>query len=278
MAASAERLGYCKLCSIEDFQDPELAGIVREAYAGLGAGPGFPRGVETRKHWEVGQAIRGLRDFGAIHADATLLGVGAGTEQTGFWLTNVARRVYMTDRYAAPAEWDDTCPEGMLIDPSPYALCHWNPTRMVVRHMDALELRLGDGSIDGIFSSGSIEHLGGASEIRQAAREMARVLKPGGIAAIATEFRLEGPPGLPGTRLFTEADLHELIVDVAEWELVEKPRLEVSDRTLSTVVQFSEAIEDSKAGRSWRTYPHIVLRHGLHLWTSVALVLRRLPG
>lgn len=277
MVASAERLGYCKLCSVEDFEDPELVGIVRETYAGLSTGPGFPRGVETRKLWEVAQAIRALCDFGATHADATLLGVGAGTEQTGFWLTNDARRVYMTDRYAAPAEWDDTCPDGMLIDPSPYAVCRWNPARMVVLHMDALELEFGDGSIDGIFSSGSIEHFGGASDIQQAAREMARVLKPGGIAAIATEFRLEGPPGLPGTRLFTEAELHELIVDVAEWELVERPRLEISERTLSTVVSFSEAVEAAESGGPWK-YPHIVLRHGLHLWTSVSLVLRRLPG
>lgn len=277
MAASAERLGYCKLCALEDFSDPELAAIMREAYAGLSTGPGFPRGVETRKLWEVAQAIRALCDFGAAHADAVLLGVGAGAEQTGFWLTNVAHRVYMTDRYSAPAEWGDTCLDGMLSDPSPFALCRWNPARMVVLQMDALELEFGDGSIDGIFSSGSIEHFGGASEIRQAAREMARVLKPGGIAAIATEFRLEGPPGLPGTRLFTETDLHELIVDAAEWELADQLRLEVSERTLSTVVSFSEAVEAAESGGFWK-YPHIVLRHGLHLWTSVSLVLRRLPG
>lgn len=277
MAAGAGQLGYCKLCSVEDFEDPELAGIIREAFAAHSTGPGFPRDVEIRKYWEVAQAIRALRDFGAVHADATLLGVGAGTEQTGFWLTNVARRVYMTDRYSAPAEWDDACPDGMLSDPSPFALCRWDPARLVVLHMDALELEFGDGSIDGIFSSGSIEHFGGPSEIRRAAREMARVLAPGGIAAIATEFRLEGPPGLPGTRLFSEAELHELIVDAAEWELVEKPRLELSERTLRTVVSFNEAVAAAQPGGFWR-YPHIVLRHGLHLWTSVSLVLRRLPG
>lgn len=278
MASAAGQLGYCKLCELEDFANPDLVRIVRAAFARLRDAPGFPDGMESRKHWEVAQAIRGLRDFGAIHADAVVVGVGAGREQTGFWLTNAVRTVYMTDLYETPSIWEGTSPTDMLIDPAPYALCEWKPEHMVVRHMDALELEFADGTVDGLFASSSIEHFGDATGIRRAAVEMARVLKPGGIAAIATEFRLEGPPGLPGTRLFSEHELHDLIIDAAEWELVERASFEVSKRTLETVVSFTEAVEDSLAGRPWRTYPHILLRHGLHLWTSVSLVLRRLPA
>jgi SAM-dependent methyltransferase len=275
-----EPLGYCKLCALEDFRDPDLAALAAEAFAGIGSGTSTISGRESRKYWEVVQAIRGLRDFGALHDEAELLGVGAGTEQTGFWLTNAVRRVFMTDIYAAEASgWDLTSPGGMLADPAPYAQCRWNPRRLVVQHMDALDLRYEDGSFDGVFSSSSIEHFGGPEAIRAAAREMARVLRPGGIATIATEFRLDGPPpGLPGVHLFDERDLHELIVDAADWELVEALVPETSDSTLSTVVDFREALEDSAAGRDWRTYPHLLLRHGLHLWTSVSLALRRLPG
>jgi SAM-dependent methyltransferase len=280
VAGPTESLGYCKVCALEDFLDADLRAIVNEAYAALRTGPRFPAGKESRKYWEVAQSIRGLRDFGAIHDDAELLGVGAGTEQTGFWLTNSARRVFMTDLYAAEdAGWDVTSPTRMLVDPTPYAYCRWSPKRLVVQHMDALDLRYEDGTFDGVFSSSSIEHFGGPNEITAAARELARVLKPGGIATIATEFRLDGPPpGLPGARLFSEADLHELIIDVAGWELVEPLVPTTSDATLSTIVDFAEALEDSAAGGDWRTYPHILLRHGLHLWTSVSLVLRRLPG
>jgi SAM-dependent methyltransferase len=280
VSGPTESLGYCKVCVLEDFLDPDLTAIVGEAFATLSTGTRFPAGQESRKYWEVAQSIRGLRDFGAIHEEAELLGVGAGIEQTGFWLTNSARRVFMTDLYAAEESgWELTTPRRMLVDPAPYAHCRWSPQRLVVQHMDALDLHYEDGSFDGLFSSSSIEHFGGPHEIATAAREMARVLKPGGIATIATEFRLDGPPpGLPGVRLFSEDDLHELIIDVADWELVEALSSETSSATLSTIVDFTEALEDSAAGRGWRIYPHLVLRHGLHLWTSVSLVLRRLPG
>jgi SAM-dependent methyltransferase len=279
MSNRVEQLGYCKLCALEDFDDPDVAAIIGETFEGLRSDAASVHGRESRKYWEVAQAIRGLRDFGAIHEEAELLGVGAGNEQTGFWLTNSVRRVYMTSASTATAsEWGATSTEKMLVAPAVHAPRRWNPGRLVFQHMDARELSYEDHSFDGVFSSSSIEHLGGPDAIRVAAREMARVLKPGGIATIATEFRLEGPPpGLPGVRLFSETDLHELIVDVADWELVQALVSETSSSTLSTAVDIRAALEDSTAGRDWRSYPHLLLRHGLHLWTSVSLVLRRLP-
>ena len=39
-------------------------------------------------------SVRALRQFGALREDAKLLGVGAGTEATIFYLTNQVRNVY----------------------------------------------------------------------------------------------------------------------------------------------------------------------------------------
>ena len=38
--------------------------------------------VHSRKAWEIDIALRTLRDFGAVHPDAEILGVGAANETT----------------------------------------------------------------------------------------------------------------------------------------------------------------------------------------------------
>ena len=110
--------------------------------------------------------------------------------------------------------------------------------------------------------------------MRLALDEMFRVLKPGGVLAISTEFRLEGNRnGLPGTLLFDEADIQQLVAGSRSWDLATPLQLAVSDETLSAAVPFEEAVEDSRSGKGWSRYPHIVLRLGEHLWTSVHLTL-----
>ncbi len=200
-----QKLGYSKLCELRDFRDDDLAAVIRGIY-GQGSGrPDFPRGVEHRKYWEVGMAVRALRDLGALRPDAEILGVGAGREATLFWLTREVRRVFATDLYLHEDSWSAVDSGArMLIDPMAGAEFDWNPRRLVVQHMNGTELRYEDCSFDGIFSSGSIEHFGSLDDIRRSVEEMHRVLKPAGVAAIATEFRLAGPAWDRGAVLFDE--------------------------------------------------------------------------
>lgn len=181
-----------KLCELEDFVNDDLLAVIRDVYPPPPTEPDFPVGREQRKLWEVAQAIRGLRDLGAVREDAEILGVGAGGEQTTFWLTRHVRRVFATDLYLTPGEWGDEAAPGMLIEPGRYAGGAWNPRRLVVQHMSGLDLQYEDCSFDGIYSSGSIEHFGTLADVARAASEMCRVLKPGGVAALSTEFRLSG--------------------------------------------------------------------------------------
>jgi SAM-dependent methyltransferase len=268
---------YCKLCELEDFGDPDLRGLMRDAFAmhAERAGPLFPSGVEYRKYWEVAMTLRALRDLGALRPEGELLGVGAGAEATLFWLTRHVRRVFATDLYIDNEEWATQAPPAMLFDPSRFASCSFEPRRLVVQHMDALELRYPDESFDGVFSSSSIEHFGDLAAVRRAFEEMHRVLRPGGIAALSTEYRVAGEGSLPGTLLFTEGELLSLWEGL--FEPVEPLNLSLSARTRSTVLDFDEAAADVRAGRDWTRYPHIVLRHGLGMtWTSVHVTLRRL--
>jgi ubiquinone/menaquinone biosynthesis C-methylase UbiE len=153
--------------------------------------------------------------------------------------------------------------------------------------MNALDLQYEDGTFDGIFSSSSLEHFGGPADLRRAVAEMSRVLKPGGVLSVSTEFRLAGPgPGLPGVHLFDEAELRGWILDAADWEPLSPLDLALSEATRRTELPFAEGCADvdrhcRRFGAlyfhklDWGRYPHVVLRHGEHVWTSVHVAVRK---
>jgi SAM-dependent methyltransferase len=161
--------------------------------------------------------------------------------------------------------------------------------------MNALELRYEDESFDGIFSSGSIEHFGDLENIHKSVEEMYRVLRPGGVVALATEFRLGGPPpGLPGTVLFDESELRQVLFEGLDWELASPLDFSISEETMAGPVDFDSLFEVLDGGPSISErvkrrfgkelpppairhlptpYPHIVLRKDEYLWTSVHVTL-----
>jgi SAM-dependent methyltransferase len=279
-------LGLCKLCELSDFADGELRDLIRDVYASdreRFGDPDFPAGREYRKYWEVAMTLRAFRAFGALRETAEILGVGAGHEATIYWLTRHVARVIATDLYERVDVWSESdSGHEMLTDPGRYWDGPWNPERLEVRHMSGLDLEFEDESFDAIFSSSSIEHFGDFTDIRRSVEEMFRVLKPGGVAALATEFRLEGPgPGEPGLLRFDEPELRSLLLDGLWWDPATPLDTTISDETLASPVPIEEAMADLEAGRhGWSRYPHIVLRDGAYLWTSVhvAVVKSRLTA
>jgi SAM-dependent methyltransferase len=269
-------LGYCKLCEFGDFRDPDIEGLIRDSNLDhiKAYGRHFPRGRESRKHWEIAMTLRAFRDLGVLREDAQVLGVGAGREATIFWLTNHVGRVFATDLYLTDDPWSATDSDyGMLVNPEWFYEGEWNQRRLVVQHMNGLDLRYEDESFDGIFSSSSVEHFGELEDVRRSIEELYRVLRPGGVLALSTEYRLEGPPpGHPGVLMFDASQLRSLFLDGLGWELADPLVTSISDETLRTEVDQLEAIADTEAGRENR-HPHIVLRKDPHLWTSVHLAL-----
>jgi len=280
-----------KLCNLEDFGDPELRRIIRDVLSVEAArcGPAFPQGREYRKHWEVAMAVRALAAAGALREDAELLGVGAGNEPTLFYLTRFVRRVFATDLYLSGGEWEESASAPMLTDPGRFYSAPWQARKLVVQHMDALDLRYEDASFDGVFSSGSLEHFGGLAEVRRALDEMHRVLKPGGVLSLSTEFRLAGPPpGIPGVLLF---DRRELVEDLGlaegeRWLALDELSTAASTATRATTLPYEETGADVRSHVAehgalyferleWSRHPHLVLRDGLSAWTSVHVALRK---
>ena len=277
-----------KLCEIEDFADPDVRRVIRSVFAHelQRFGPSFPDGVEYRKHWEVALAVRTFEAAGLLNRDTTFLGVGAGNEPTIFWLTNHARQVFATDLYLQHDEWDASAGTGMLVDPGRYWPGPWEPRRLVVQHMDALDLRYPDGSFDGVFSASSIEHFGDLADVQRSLREVHRVLRLGGVATISTEYRLAGPPpGLPGILMFDRGQLDQLVA-ASGLQLLAPLDLTLSARTRSDVQAFADSAADVRAHIAvhgeilfhrldWTRYPQLVLRHDDLVWTSVHLALRK---
>jgi SAM-dependent methyltransferase len=279
-------INYNRVCNVGDFSDEALRGTIREIFAHeLPLFPAeYPDGVADSKQWEIAMAVRALRDFGALRPDARILGVGAGTEVTTFFLSCHVRQVVATDIYAGAGPWADVAPSGFLVEPAVFAgdvPC--SPQNILPLHQDARALDLPSNDFDGVFSSGSIEHFGSLPFVANAAYEIGRVLKPGGIAAIATEFKLAGPPDGdgwdPSVILFTQEKLQRWIVEASGLELVDGLETKLSDETLSVRRNLLDFLERAKKvthpSQKIGVYPNVILYHEGYLFCSVHLTLRK---
>jgi SAM-dependent methyltransferase len=273
-----------KVCEAEDFRNLTLLDVMRPVFSHLAQayGPTWPAGQEQRKLWEVSMAVLALQRYGKLTPDALILGVGAGVETTTFYLTNFVRRVFATDLYAdASSGWTGDAPPVMLVDPASLSPIPCNPRRLVVQHMDGRKLLYEDGTFDAVYSSSSIEHFGDWEDVAMAAREIGRVLKPGGILTLSTEYRIRGTGrGLPNVLMFSADEFRSLIIGPSGLQPVDEPSFEISPLTLQTIVTQKEMDEfyvEYNACRPahWKTFPQIVLETGEYLWTSFHLALMK---
>ncbi len=262
---ASDDIGFNRLCHRSDF--PRLAAWMQDASAPWQAGR------EERKQWEVAMAIRSFREL--VHAPAPrAIGVGAGVEPTLFWLTNHCSEVHATDLYLASREWQSTAPPDMLIDPEKvWRGFPWKPRRLVVQHMDGRALRYEDETFDFVFSSSSIEHFGKLDDVKRAMAEIGRVLRPGGVASLSTEFRFRGDlQAFHNVLLFDAAQIQELIkasglAPVDPLDLA--PDLEVP------ILEFKRTIQDIQRTGTLQTFPSINFHYQGGYWTSIHLALAK---
>jgi len=256
-----------KLCDVADF--PALLRYMAAVRA-----PYVP-GREQRKQWEVAMALETFETLLGPEA-VKALGVGAGLEPTTFWLTNRCEQVHAVDLYATSTEWSHTASQLMLINPAAaFQLFPWNPRRLIVQHMDGRSLRYEDGTFDFVYSSSSIEHFGERRDVLQAMSEIGRVLKPGGVVSLSTEYKIAGEGrGFHNVLLFDADDLHAM-VEASGLQL--SSSLDLTPGS-SPVRSFSRAIQDIQATGSIQEFPHVNLEFDGMVWTSVHLALRKYPG
>ena len=163
-----------------------------------------------RKPYEFTQLLYGCRRLGVLRDDASFVSIGAGHEHVLYWLANHVRRVVATDMYEGSWQ-DERAREGdpaVLHNPDQYAPFPYRRDHLEFMKMDGRKLEFPDATFDVSYSLSSIEHFGGLEGAGQTMQEMARVLKPGGVLALATEYVISGPPR---EETFQPAEIQELI-------------------------------------------------------------------
>jgi SAM-dependent methyltransferase len=219
-----------------------------------------------RKPYEFAQLIYGCRRLGVLTDRASIVSVGAGHELILYWLANQVRRVIATDMYEGV--WRDIQgQEGnpvVLERPEDFSPFPYRRECLTFMRMDGRALAFRDGTFDIAYSLSSIEHFGGLEGAIAATREMARVLRAGGVLALATEYVLAGPPH---EETFQPAEIDTLVKE-SGLTLVEPIDARVYQR-------YSYAPVDLHAS-PYQT-PHMVVRFGDTVFTTVMMFLRKAP-
>ncbi|MGE3956262.1 MAG: methyltransferase domain-containing protein [Vicinamibacterales bacterium] len=217
-----------------------------------------------RKPYEFTQLLYGCRQLGLLRDDASFVSIGAGHEQVLYWLANHVGRVVATDMYEGT--WQgERAREGdpvVLENPDQYAPFPYRKDRLTFMKMDGRYLQFPDDTFDVAYSLSSIEHFGGNAGASQTMKEMARVIKPGGVVAIATEYVISGPAC---DETFQPEEIRGLIA-ASGLELVEPIDELVYRRYRTRPVRLDVDPYQS---------PHMLVQLGDTVFTSVMFFLRK---
>ena len=286
---------FAKLCDVRDFDDADVLRMLRDILPERD-----PVAHVERKVWEFAMLALFLEEAGRLHDGTTALAVGAGDERMVFWLANRLGRVVATDIYGQGSFAEREATATMLTDPASHAPFPYREDRLEVMYADGRELPFPDGAFDVVFSLSSIEHFGGPRDVARAARETGRVLGPGGHAVVATECFVRLDPretaladsvvraltlnrkrkgATPRRRLiegFTPRELRTRIVGPSGLELVQPLNLSLSPESWENLtVTHGDGRLDPATGDF---YPHVLLKAGRSVFTSVCLPLRKAPA
>lgn len=211
-----------------------------------------------RKAYEFTQLLFGLMRLGFIRDDVRVLSVGAGHEPVLYWLANRVRHVMATDMYGGVWQSEGALEghEQVLEDPAQFAPFDYRRAHLTFLKMDGRFLAFPDATFDVVYSLSSIEHFGGFEGARLAVADMARVLKPGGVLALATEYCLSGPAH---HEAFQPAEVHALMSEPS-LRLVEPIDERVWQRYLGQPVDLRVNPHQT---------PHMVVTDGGTVFTSV---------
>ncbi|HTW08152.1 MAG TPA: class I SAM-dependent methyltransferase [Acidimicrobiales bacterium] len=215
-----------------------------------------------RKAWEWTQCVYGLERLGALGPGKRALGVGAGHERVLYYLANRTASTVATDLYAgdfatSPAEEAD---RHFLCEPERFAPFKYYQDHLLALPADGCALPFRSATFDVVYSLSSIEHFGGHERAAVAMGEMSRVLRPGGVACVATELVLEGGAH---PAYFCPEDLSRYVLKAPGLVLVEP---------LSSRRPPAEMMEDPvKLPDELMRTPHVVLQDGPWKFTSVCL-------
>jgi SAM-dependent methyltransferase len=257
-----------KLCCVEDWENPEMKAMLRTL--------GYS-GYIHRKDWEWSLGLIAMQRLNKLNEDSLVLGVASGKERIPFYLAdNRVKHVYATDLYADDG-WEEA-PADFIKNPEKYSEQDYDHKRLTAMNMDGRHLSFDSNLFDVVFSFSSVEHFGGEkhSGALKSVLEMERVLKPHGIAIVATEFILNNKDH---QEYFNEITIYSDLIDkLYKLKLVEPLDLTMTQRTMKTVLDFyPHALQWKDMSTEYKkNHPHIILRIKNIVYTSIMLVFKKL--
>lgn len=248
-----------KICQAADLQYPLWRETLKELKCDMHA-ENF-----HRKDWEHTQIIYSLKQHNYLTPDSICLAIGAGREHLLYYLTHKIKKVIGIDlyegHYYGGEDEQDIPASAQRYAPFPY-----NAEKLSLFRMDALNLDFPDNHFDFIFSASSIEHFGSKQTILKSLKEMHRVLKPGGAAAITTELKLTSlSSSIPNVRPLFLKELKSLIKDAGFYTQTDFD-LRIEEEYLNNWVKLPEEIH---------LRPHVILRFFNTVFTSVHVLLQK---
>ncbi len=280
-----------RLCSIEDWQNGDIKKIILELQHAskddyinkvgwemkTSIVNSRKQGLIHRKDWEWALGVMAMERFGKLKKDNVAIGIGAGREEILFYLANKVSRVYATDLYDGKG-WKNFAPTDFLRDPKKYAPFPYDEDALTVLRMDGSKLDFPDETFDIAFSFSSIEHFGGEnhSGALKAMREIERVLKPGGIAIITTEYILNDKEH---PEFFNKKTIYSDLIDkLDKLKPVEPLDLRITTNTLDKVIDYESAVYWDKSLNNdefKRNNPLLLVRVEGMLITSIMIVFQK---
>lgn len=222
-----------------------------------------------RKGWEWTHCLYGLRHLGMLQPEHRALGVGVGREGVIYYLADHVAEVTATDLYGEAA-WASAGGKeadlAMLEESKRHCPASVDFSKIRFENQDGTNLTYGNDSFDFAWSLSSIEHFGGHAAARRAVEEMARVVRPGGVVAIATEMLMLEEYSHP--EYFTRSEIIS--------ELVEScPRLELAGPVNFHTLPYEFLVDSIPLPQGvHRRRRHVVLNDGNIQWTSILLFFR----
>jgi SAM-dependent methyltransferase len=143
----------------------------------------------------------GLQALGLLNGKTRALGLGVGAESLIYAFANVCESVVATDLYNSQ-NWETAAmPTTEVYQQNDFP---YQRDRLSVQHMDMTQIEFPDASFDFVWSCCSIEHVNSFSDLHKVYQEIHRVLKPGGVAALTTEYNLCDQHSYEPNMLFTD--------------------------------------------------------------------------
>ncbi len=254
---SLNNLPLNKLCDFADWQDDSFRLLAAQILGTDGSAP------YHRKLWEFTQLVRALKENGLLSLDYLGLSVGAGFERVLYYLANQCGRIIASDLYGDSAFAAGEASRSVLEDPARHAPYPYRQEALSAVYMNGCALGFPDSSFDFAFCLSSLEHFGGLENAAVCVREMARVVRPGGIVFFTTECSLNG---FVTDEVFKPAEIEYLLTG-SSLTLCEPFNWSLSGETLNYLIDMRK--DDLSS------LPHINLKLFASIFTSISVAARK---